>query len=294
MPEGPEVETVRRTLLPHIIGHGIVAVRLLLPRMVRHPDPASFRSGVAGATIHDVGRRGKYLVMDLAGRGRLVVHLMMSGQLVWAPGPRGRPVHTRAVLRLDDRSELRLVDPRTLGGLWLLGQDEGGPPGLATLGPDAIAQGLDPERWQRRFARRRAPVKALLLDQRVVAGVGNIYADEALFLAGIHPATEAGRLDPAAVARLARALEQVLAEAVAHRGTSFRSYADGEGHPGGHAEHLMVYGRTGAPCPTCAAPIVKTRVAGRGTHLCSRCQLPPEQELPGAGAESRHPGTGRP
>ncbi len=294
MPEGPEVETVRRTLEPHLTGRGIRSVRVLLPRIIRRPDPEDFRAGLAGGRVHGVLRRGKYLVLDLGERGRLVVHLMMSGQLVWAARPEAAAEHTRVVLGLDDGSELRMVDARTLGGLWLLGPEEAGPRGLERLGADPIAEGVDAALWRRRFAGRRAPIKALLLDQAVVAGVGNIYADEALFAARIHPATEAGRLGADPIERLARAVEDVMREAVAHRGTTLRSYADGEGQPGGHGPHLMVYGRTGQSCRLCGESIVKIKVAGRGTHLCSRCQPSPWQELPGAGAESRAPGAKRP
>jgi formamidopyrimidine-DNA glycosylase len=254
MPELPEVETVVRTLAPRVVGRHIVELRVLSRRVVPRPI-----SRAVGGTIRAVRRLGKHILFELD-RGILDIHLGMTGALVAGgePGP-----HTRAWLRLD-RGRLIYHDPRMFGRIRFRME----PP--AGLGPDALEIGAG--EFAERLAARRGRVKPLLLDQRFLGGVGNIYADEALFGARIHPRARAGRLGPRRARRLHAALVAVLEEAIARGGTSISDYVDGEGHPGGFQQRLQVYGREGLPCVACGTPIRRVVLAGRGTHYCPRCQ----------------------
>lgn len=273
MPELPEVETLRRTLARHLPGRQVRRVDVMRPGQIRHPDPETFRTAVTGRTFGDPQRRGKYLLLPLGGDRTLVCHLRMSGRLYVVSPEVPRATHTHVLFGLDDGTELRYEDQRTFGGFHLVGPgDEGAPEGLRTLGPEPLDPAWDPGRLAGALRGRRAPVKAVLLDQRAVAGLGNIYADEALFRAGIHPARPAGDLAGAEVVRLHRAVREVLADAIARRGTTFSLYLDGEARPGEFYSELRVYDREGEPCRRCGSPIAKIRVGGRGTHFCPRCQ----------------------
>ncbi|MFS8523230.1 MAG: bifunctional DNA-formamidopyrimidine glycosylase/DNA-(apurinic or apyrimidinic site) lyase [Limnochordales bacterium] len=291
MPELPEVETVRRQLAAVLPGRRIAGVRVRLARVLQNASPEELARRTAGRVFGPPGRRGKYLLLPLfraggaSGSGpgaragaeeagaRLIVHLRMTGRLTVEPAGEPETPYTRVAFSLDDGQELRFADVRTFGTIHLVedGQ-EGGPAGLAALGPEPLADEFTPEVLAAALAGRRAPVKAVLLDQRRVAGLGNIYADEALFAAGIHPQRPAGGLARAEVERLHEAIRTVLARALAEGGTTFRDYVNGRGQPGGFQAYLQVYGRAGRPCPRCGAAIARLRVAGRGTHVCLTCQ----------------------
>jgi len=277
MPELPEVETIRRTLAPHVEGRTVVAADMDDPLTCRHPaDPAGFATRLRGRTVASLGRRGKYLLFELRGGGRLIVHLRMAGRLWWHAGPDARERFLRARLHLDDASVLDYIDMRRLGGMYLADDDgTGTPAGLLTLGPEALSPGFSPPVLAAALRGRRTAVKSVLLDQRVVAGIGNIYADEALHGAGIHPARRAGALRGPDVRRLHAAIVAALEEGVRAQGVSFSLYRDGEGRKGEMGERLRVYGRGGQPCYTCGTTLARTRVGGRGTALCPRCQRPP-------------------
>lgn len=273
MPELPEVESVRRTLLPHLQGRRIRRIHLLKPGQIRYPEPDAFVAQLEGERIEDIGRRGKYLLIRLEGGGVLVAHLRMSGRLVHTDREAPLVKHTHVIFDLDDGTQLRYVDMRTFGGFHLLGpHGEGTPAGLQELGPEPLDPEFNPEYLAGKLAGKRAPVKAAILDQRLVAGLGNIYADESLFLAGVRPDREAQSLTGAEIARLHRSCIDVLQRAIAKRGTTFSLYADGEGNAGDFYDDLQVYERKGAPCKVCGHPIEKTRVGGRGTHYCPQCQ----------------------
>lgn len=276
MPELPEVETVRRTLCPRVVGRRIRRVEILTPRQIYHPDPATFAADLEGAVFDDIERRGKYLLFRLGPR-ILVAHLRMSGHL-YVCGPEApRPRHLHVVFHLDDGGELRYADQRKFGGFHLLGPGgEGMPPGLANLGPEPLSPEFTPQVLAERLAGRHTSIKAALLNQALVAGLGNIYADEALFCARIHPARDAGSLTPAEVERLHGCIRRVLLRAVERRGTTFSLYRDGEGNEGDMYDELQVFDRAGEPCPVCGTPIRKVAVAQRGTHFCPRCQPVPE------------------
>lgn len=274
MPELPEVESIRRTLEPRLRGRRVAAVRIRSPHCLGAPrDPAAFAAALVGRRVAGLRRRGKYLLFDLEGGGLLAVHLRMTGQLVLAVAgsPGGDDPHLHAVIALEGDGELRFRDVRKFGRLWAVAGEAELPPGYRALGPDPLEAGFTPDRLRRALGGRRN-VKAALTDQAVLAGVGNIYADEALFAAGVHPARRAGSLGEDEVARLHAALRQVLEEAVAAGGTTFSDYRDGLGQPGGYAPALRVYKKEGRPCPRCGTPIAKARVGGRTARFCPVCQ----------------------
>jgi formamidopyrimidine-DNA glycosylase len=280
MPELPEVETIRRDLAPRITGRRIVEAWVApnAPKLVQGEPAADFCRRIAGRAVRELGRRGKYLLIRLEGGpdGRAltwIVHLRMTGGLIHTLGGceslTGEDRFLRARFKLDDGSELCYADLRKLGTMWLV-EDESAVVGK--LGPEPLSEGFTPEELRSRLAKRAAPVKAVLLDQAAVAGVGNIYADEALFEAGIRPAKQARRLSRAAVERLHAAVRNVLSEALADRGSSFRDYVDAEGEQGMHQLRVKVFRRTGEPCYVCGAAIKRVKVGGRSTHYCPKCQ----------------------
>ncbi len=272
MPELPEVETVRRQLESALRGSRIVGVEVLLHRLVRYPSCPAYRRGLKGKTVMAVGRRGKYLLLHLDGGRVLVFHLGMTGSLRFnAPGE-PRPRHTHLVFRLEDGRELLYVDPRTFGETALLREGDHRPlPGLNRLGPEPLEEAFTPQEL-RRALRGKCRVKAALLDQSRLAGMGNIYADEALHRAGIHPLRRVDGLSPPEVERLHRAIREVLREAVDRGGSSVSDYVDTRGERGGFQDSHRVYRRAGEPCPRCGETIAREKVAGRSTYFCPRCQ----------------------
>ncbi len=273
MPELPEVETIVADLRPHLVGRTIVHCELRFPSIVRHPEPETFIDSITGMRIEAVGRRGKFIFIAL-GEGRLlVVHLGMTGQLRLVDAATEIANHTHAIFDLDDGMQLRYRDPRRFGRLLLGTQDELLISGtLPKLGPEPIDPTFDAEALFERFRRRRAPVKAVLLDQSTVAGVGNIYADESLHRARLRPDRIAGSLSRKSVRRLHESLRDSLEVAIRNRGSSVDTYRDAWGDMGSQQEELLVYGRAGEPCLTCGRPLSIARIAGRSTVFCRRCQ----------------------
>lgn len=276
MPELPEVETVRRTLYDKVVGQTVERVEIITARQVYHPDPDTFRAELEGARFTDIERRGKWLLFKL-GNLTLVGHLRMSGHLFVCDPDRPRDKHTHVIFHLGNGTELRYEDQRKFGGFHLLGPNgEGMPPGLAELGPEPLSDEFTPERLRAALAGRKTPIKAALLNQSLVAGLGNIYVDEALFCAEVHPERAADSLEPPEVDRLHGCIRSVLTRAVEKRGTTFSLYFDGEGAEGDMYDELNVFDRAGEPCPRCGTPIIKLAVAQRGTHVCPACQVAPE------------------
>lgn len=277
MPELPEVETVRRTLYDKVVGRRVERVEIITPRQIYHPDPDTFRAEVEGARFTDIERKGKWLIFRL-GPLELVAHLRMSGHLYVCDPERPRDKHTHVVFHLDNGTELRYDDQRKFGGFHLLRSagDPGRPPGLRDIGPEPLSDEFTVERLSQALHGRRTPIKAALLNQAHVAGLGNIYVDEALFCARIHPARSAESLAAEEVERLHGCIRSVLEKAVAKRGTTFSLYFDGTGQEGDMYDELQVFDRSGEPCPACATPILKLEVAQRGTHICPQCQQAPE------------------
>ncbi len=270
MPELPEVETVVRDLRPLVVGRTIGTVRAGR-RQLRVPWKPAWTPRVAGRRIDAVDRRGKWILVRLAGDATLLLHLGMTGQLTVHPEPEPTADHTHLRFALDDGRELRFRDVRRFGSATLF-------PTLAALadhldarlGPEPF--GVDADYWFAALKGTTRCVKAVLLDQSVVAGVGNIYADESLFRAGVHPGRRANTMTRTRSEALRRAVETVLTNAIAGRGSTIRDYIGGSGLKGGYQDEFAVYGRTGEPCPTCGAPIAVARHAGRSSHHCPRCQ----------------------
>lgn len=269
MPELPEVETTRRGIAPHLEGHRVERVVLRRPDL-RWPIPAAVERLLPGQPIQAVARRAKYLLLH-TGAGSALMHLGMSGSLrvIDAATPAGKHDHVDMVL--DDGRLLRFNDPRRFGCLLWQAPGEVHPL-LAGLGPEPLSADFDGD-WLWRLSRgRRTAVKVFLMDQAVVVGVGNIYASEALFAAGIHPSRPAGRVSRERYRQLAAAVQDILGQAIERGGTTLRDFIRPDGAPGYFEQELRVYGRAGKPCPGCGTPL-RTRVLGqRNTFFCPRCQ----------------------
>jgi formamidopyrimidine-DNA glycosylase len=276
MPELPEVESVRRALVRRRLrGVAIARVRSSgkALRLARPQPLAALRRATHGRRITDVKRLGKYLLLELDGRHAILIHLGMSGNLLVARRAEPWPPHTHVVFELGDGRDLRFVDPRRFGMVDVVEHGkERAHASLAELGPDPIAEGLPPGHLAARASRRSTSVKAFLLDQSVVAGVGNIYASEVLWLARIAPTRPARKLTAADADALAVAIHDVLTFAIDNGGTTLRDFVGADGTPGDNSEYLLVYGRDGTPCPRCDAPIRKRALAGRATYYCPTCQ----------------------
>ncbi len=278
MPELPEVETVRRTLQRLIIGKTIRTVSIFLPRIIRRPaEWMEFTLFLEGQTIQDVGRRGKFLkiIMDEV---VLVSHLRMEGR--YGVYRRDDPIekHTHVIFHFTDETELRYRDVRQFGTMevWQKGEEEMHPP-LSKLGPEPLDPSFSLKYFKVLLEGKQTKIKPLLLNQEFIVGLGNIYVDEALYQAKIHPETKAHRISPKKVSLLHQAIRDTLEEAVQQGGSSIKSYVNGQGEMGMFQQQLKAYGRKGEPCFRCGNPLTKTVVGGRGTHFCPRCQKPPKQ-----------------
>ncbi len=273
MPELPEVETVRRTLLP-VVGARIDTVWTSgKPLRLGQRVPVAGLRALRGRRLVDVRRLGKYLLVDTDGPRALLVHLGMSGRLRVQPASSPRPPHTHVALGLDRGRELRFSDPRRFGQFDLA--DRGDPrahPALAGMGPDPVAEQLTGAHLYATSRGRTTALKLFVLDQAVVAGVGNIYASEALWQCQLAPTLPAGRLTAAAADALAASIDTVFAAALTHGGTSLRDFVDADGAEGENADYLVVYGRDGTPCPRCQRTIRRTVLGGRATFHCATCQ----------------------
>jgi formamidopyrimidine-DNA glycosylase len=269
MPELPEVETTRRGVAPHVVGRRIVRLVIYDGRL-RWPVPKALPAHVKDRTIHAVERRSKYLLFRV-GNGTMLVHLGMTGSLrLYRDAPPRRP-HDHIDIELDDGALIRYHDPRRFGAmLWVSG--EARHPLLARLGPEPFDPAFSAEYLHARARGRRASIKVTLMDSHVVVGVGNIYANESLFRAGIRPATPAGRLSRPRLARLVEAVREVLSEAIAKGGSTLRDFVDSNGEPGAFQLDYRVYGRDGLPCHVCGTPIRATRLGQRASYHCPRCQ----------------------
>ena len=273
MPEMPEVEIIRRYLDKSLTGRIIQGVDILLPRQIKWPEPETYRAMAIGRKILGVNRRGKYLLFAFDNGSELVFHLRMTGRLVYEPDGASRDRYARLIFRLDNGGALIYGDTRTLGAIYALVPGERWRiPGLDEIGPEPLAPDFSPAYLQQAVKGRRILIKSFLLNQRYIGGIGNIYADEALFWAKIHPLRPAGSLSSDECWALHQAIQAVIEAGIRDGGTTFRDYQNGEGKQGHHQEHLYVYGRKGKPCRRCGTPIVKITAGGRGTHYCPSCQ----------------------
>ncbi len=274
MPELPEVETVRRGLAPTIEGRTIVRAEIVDPRLVRPHDPQTVARELEGERVEAVDRLGKYLIVRFSDGRVLLIHLRMTGSLRYgAAGTLPADAHARATLTLDDGTDVVYRDVRRFGTWDLFEPGEADAHLAERLGPEPLGR-FTADDLGVRLARRTAPLKAALLDQRVVAGLGNIYVDEALWYARLHPLRPAGDLGPSELRSLHRSMRLALRRGIARQGATLRDYATPDGTRGAMQDEFRVYGREGEPCDRCRAAIVKSRVAGRGTWTCPLCQVP--------------------
>ena len=274
MPELPEVETVRRRLAPVLEGRRLEHVEISDERLTRPFAAAEVAQALEGEVVREVGRRGKYLVVRFDSGRALLIHLRMTGSLRHAPGGTlSDDPHRRAVATLDDGSDVAYRDVRRFGTWLLLEAPEVDEYVDARVGSEPLEATFRARDLAERLATRRAPVKAAILDQRTVAGIGNIYADEALWRARIHPLTAARDLTHEELRALHRGIRRALEAGLARQGSTLRDYALPDGSSGGMQDEFKVYGRAGEPCDRCGTPIEKIRAAGRGTWYCPRCQV---------------------
>lgn len=277
MPELPEVETIRSQLAERIPGRRFTRVEVFDAKLVSPEEPEAFVERVVGRRIESVDRRGKYLLIELDSDETLAVHLRMTGRLHWSarlPAPEER--FLRARFHLDDASTLTFGDMRRFGRAWIVPGAEREEYWRGRVGVEPLTAAFTARGLEQLLEGRRGPLKAVLLNQALVAGLGNMYVDEALFQAGIHPLRTAGSLDPGELRRLHRAIRDRLAAAVQAGGASIDSYRDSLGEMGTMQDLLKVHLHEGEPCPRCRTTIVKTRVAQRGTYWCPRCQPVPD------------------
>lgn len=272
MPEMPEVEQVRKTLTPHIKGKIITNVEIFLDRLIQHPTPEAFIKGLIGKTIEDVGRKGKYLVLKTADNQKLIVHLRMTGALIAQDSDMPAPKYAKIKFTLSDNITMWFTDIRTFGTLYLVTDNDTYIEGYETLGPEPLSDGFNVEYLTPLAAKSRKPIKTFILDQKIIAGLGNIYADECLALAKILPMRLANTLNDAEITELCKDINIVIAQGIKNRGTTFRDYKDGEGNKGDNQNHLLVYSRAGKPCKGCGTTLVQTKIGGRGSVYCPICQ----------------------
>lgn len=271
MPELPEVETIRLTILPKLVDRKIISGEVLHEKMILGTTVAEFLKQVSGQRITDLKRRGKYLLIELTEDFIIGLHLRMTGQLSVEKSDNqlAKAVYFR--LSLDNGTELRFRDQRKFGKVFLF--KKGKPPlSLQKIGPEPLNSEFTASVLKSRFGRRNLAVKKALLNQEIIAGIGNIYADEALFLAGIHPVRPVNSLTKTEIEALYEAIKTVLSESIEDHGTTFRDYRDGEGRAGSYQNRLRVYGRKGEKCLACGGLIAKMNYGGRGTHFCPLCQ----------------------
>jgi formamidopyrimidine-DNA glycosylase len=274
MPELPEVETIRVALEPHVVGRRFERVAIDDARLVRPFEPIAVAAELEGERVAALDRRGKYLIVRFDSGRALLIHLRMTGSLRHAAsGTLADDPHRRAVVKLDDGSDVAYRDVRRFGTWHLLEPEEVDDYLAQRLGGEPLERSFTAKRLGEQLAGKRAPLKAALLDQRTVAGLGNIYVDEALWRAQLHPLREAGTLDTDELTRLTKAIREALRAGIARQGASLRDYSTPDGGRGRMQDRFRVYGREGEPCLRCGTPIDKIRVGGRGTWYCPQCQV---------------------
>jgi formamidopyrimidine-DNA glycosylase len=269
MPELPEVETIKTELAPYVIGRRITGVTLLWEGIVRQPSVAEFQSRITGQKIVGLARRGKYLLVSLSRGDLLIIHLKMSGSLLVVHDSPEPPRFTRAIIHLDRGVNIFFRDPRKFGLMRLVKDKESV---VGELGPEPLEPEFTPELLQKLLAKRQAPIKALLCDQNLIAGVGNMYADEALFAARIHPLRTGASLTREEIERLHQAIRRVLRAGIGNKGASIENYYRPNGTTGTAHFEFKVAHRGGEPCPNCGTPIQRITVRNRGTYFCPKCQ----------------------
>lgn len=273
MPELPEVETIRRDLEEQVEGKRIEKVIIKNEKSVKVPSPREFIQKMERKVFDEMHRRGKYLILRLDSEDSLVLHLGMTGSLIYSKAGEDMD-YSRVVFLLENNAQLSFTDVRGFGGLWFVpdGKFEEVVPTLANLGPEPLETDFTLEKFKQLLKDRKGKIKTLLMDQSFIAGVGNVYAQEALFLSGIHPTRGPSSLLDREIEKLYRNLVHVLREAISYRGSSINNYVDLVGRQGSYEPRLRVYGQAGSNCPQCGHVIERMEVGGRGTYFCPRCQ----------------------
>jgi len=273
MPELPEVETIKNELLPHIVGRRVNGVTLFWEGIVHQPSARELCSRLVGQRITGVARRGKYLLFSLSSGEVLIIHLKMTGSLLLKPALTEADKFVRAILYLDKEPEIHFRDPRKFGAVWLVKDVDSV---VGRLGPEPLEVSFTPQLLAQRLNNRTAPIKALLCDQTFVAGIGNMYADEALFAAGVHPLRSGGSLSRDEVERLHSAIQQVLWSAIGNKGASVENYFRPDGTLGtAHFQFQVAHRLGGKLCPICGTPIERIPIRNRGSYFCPECQPQP-------------------
>lgn len=267
MPELPEVETIKNEISPFVLGRKILEVEILDPKLIVEPSSTEFQSQILGQEIKGVERRGKYLIFSLASGQSLIFHFWMTGLFLLNKGDN----YIRAIFTLDDGNMLLFSDRRRLGGIWLVGDKD---KVVGKLGPEPLSFQFSPQILAQILKNRSAPIKAVLTDQHLIAGIGNMYADEILFFAKIHPLKRAKELTEAEIERLYEAIQKVLTTAIENKGATVEdeTYRLPDGRQGGAQLGFKVAHRGGKPCPICSTPIQRLDFRGRGTYFCPKCQ----------------------
>lgn len=272
MPELPEVETIKNELMPHVVGRRITDVAIFWDGIVRQPSVKEFRSRLIGQEISGLNRRGKYLLFELKSGEVLIVHLRMSGSLLLNPTSVELDKYIRAIFHLDNKAKLYFRDPRKFGKMWLVKDVS---PVVGKIGPEPLEAGFTPQILAKLLHNRTAPIKALLCDQTLIAGVGNMYADEALFDAGIHPLRKGKSLSADEIKRLHHAIQKVLLAGIGKKGASIINYYRPSGELGTAHFEFKVAHRRGENCPVCGNPIQRLPIRNRGSYFCPKCQPAP-------------------
>lgn len=273
MPELPEVETVKRSLASKLIGLTIKKAIVRMPKLLKLNSLEEFTKNIQDKDILALERRGKYLLFELSSNFLLIIHLGMTGQLVYQKEKALAEKHTHVIFKLDNQGELHYTDIRRFGRIILTTMENKNQiSGLKDLGPEPLGSDFTKEYLKNALGKKKSCLKALLLNQSLVAGLGNIYVDEALHQANLHPQKLGNNLSPEEVNKLYCAIKKVLKQGIENKGTSIKDYVDGEGKAGSNQENLWVYGRKGNSCKKCGLPIEKIKVAGRSSFFCPKCQ----------------------
>lgn len=273
MPELPEVETIRKDLERRVKGKRVEKIIIKNEKFIKMPSlPSDFITRIEGRILSKIKRRGKYLILELDSKDNLIIHLKLTGRLIYS-SKREELAYTRVVFLFQDETQLSFTDIRGFGGLWLIPDEEFlMVPFLQNLGPEPLEDDFTLDKFKTLLKGKKGKIKPLLMDQTFIAGIGNIYSQEALFLAGIHPKRNSNTLVDREIKDLYSNLLAVLREAISYRGSSVDAYVDLNGKKGDYESHLRVYGRQGKACPRCGAVIEKIKISGRGTCFCPVCQ----------------------
>lgn len=273
MPELPEVETIRLTLQPRLAGLKFTGVHVFLPKVIKAPEPDRFTEIIPGKKIIRLTRRGKYLLLSLTGGYTLVIHLRMTGRLIYREKDEPPPQYTHVIFLFDNGSQLHFADMRQFGCLLLVPDTSlDDLAGLKNLGIEPLDPSFTREFLKKELRHCRAKIKSLLLDQTFIAGLGNIYTDEALHRAGINPERPANSLAQREITCLHHAIQEVLREGIEYRGTTVKDFVSGNGRAGSYQELLRVYSRESKPCPRCGQKIIRKKIGGRSSYYCPACQ----------------------